>query len=155
MKKTGATKQGLTRGDKAHIQFMDKLNIIKESVAHGLDLFPTIQKQSIDASREFYETVSKSQEPERACWYEIIKNSKDPKEREMACNRLRELDNDKNEKTKEHDEQFLQIEGDKARKNIAGSIALVISFAGVSITCLVKNKQIRQLLTTASKRHLL
>lgn len=143
MEKTGTIRQGLTRGDKAHKKIMDKLEIVKESVIRGMDSFSTIHKQTIDASREYFEAVSKSQEEERACWHEKIKTSDDPKEIEIACNRLRELDKDKYEKTNEHDEKMLQSEADKTRKNIAGAIVVL-----VSITGLATNKKIRHVART-------
>ena len=53
-----ATKNtGLTRGDKTHKKFMDKLNVLRDNVNHGYDSLKAVHKQTTDSSVRFKETV--------------------------------------------------------------------------------------------------
>ena len=52
MENAKTTKQGLTRGDKAHKKFMDKVDVVKETVMRGIDATPKIQKQANDSFNE-------------------------------------------------------------------------------------------------------
>lgn len=65
----------VTRYDKAHKKFMDKLNVLKDNVNHGYDSLKVVHKQTVDSSVSFKETVDKGQEQERKDLYDIIKTS--------------------------------------------------------------------------------
>lgn len=149
MPKVGTTSQKLTRGDKVHKKFMDKLDVFKNGLTHGLDSLTVIHKQTLDSSVEYAEKISKSQESERTAFYEIIKTCEDETRRKEAFTRLSELDRIKDGEIKKHDE-FLQAERDKANKNITGSIVCLAVASGP-----ISNKQVRQItgkaLTTISK----
>lgn len=73
------TNTNVTRYDKAHKKFMDKLNVLKDNVNHGYDSLKVVHKQTIDSSVSFKETVDKGQEQERKDLYDIIKTSEDEK----------------------------------------------------------------------------
>lgn len=139
MKKTGTTSLKLTRGDKAHKKFMDRLNVFKDGMTHGLDSFTLIHKQTLDSSLEYAEKISKSQEAERAALYDIIKTCEDKIRRTEAFARLKELDHIKEEEIKNHNE-FIQTERDKTNKNITGSIFCLAVAGG-----LISSKQVRQM----------
>lgn len=149
MPKIGTTNPKLTRGDKVHKKYMDKLDVFKDGLMHGLDSLTLIHKQTLDSSVEYAEKVSKSQESERSALYEIIKTCEDEMRRKEAFIRLTELDRIKEEEIKNHDE-FIQTERDKANKNTTGSLLLLAVTSG-----LISNKQVRQMtgkaLTTISK----
>lgn len=136
----------LTRGDKAHRKFMDKLDTFKDGLTHGLDSITTIHKQGLDSSSEYYEKVSKSQELERSKLYRIIETCEDETKCKEAYARLKELDHIKEEEIRKHDE-LIQSERDKAYKNIAGGIIVL----GTACGLIYKNKQVRQALTTMGK----
>ena len=140
----------LTRADKAHKKFMDKLDVFREGLEHSLDSIDSIHKRTLDSSSEYYDKVSKSQEFERTALYEIIKTCEDESRRKEAYERLKELDCNKKEDIKNHDE-LLQTERDKAYGNIAGGIILLGSACGL----ILKNKQVRQALTSMGKNFLL
>ena len=59
------TNTNVTRYDKAHKKFMDKLNVLKDNVNHGYDSLKVVHKQTVDSSVNFKETVDKGQEQER------------------------------------------------------------------------------------------
>lgn len=149
MPKVGTTSSKLTRGDKVHKKFMDKLDVFKDGLTHGLDTLTLIHKQTLDSSEEYVEKVSKTQETERSALYEIIKTCEDETRRKEAFIRLTELDRIKEEEIKNHDE-FIQTERDKTNKNITGSILCLAVASGV-----ISNKQVQQMtgkvLTTISK----
>ncbi len=87
-----ATKNtGLTRGDKAHKKFMDKLNVLRDNVNHGYDSLKAVHKQTTDSSVSFKETVDKGQEAERKALYDIIKTSEDEEKIEWRKNVFRNL----------------------------------------------------------------
>ena len=44
------TNTNVTRYDKAHKKFMDKLNVLKDNVNHGYDSLKVVHKQTIDSS---------------------------------------------------------------------------------------------------------
>lgn len=73
------TNTNVTRYDKAHKKFMDKLNVLKDNVNHGYDSLKVVHKQTVDSSVSFKETVDKGQEQERKDLYDIIKTSEDEK----------------------------------------------------------------------------
>ena len=73
------TNTNVTRYDKAHKKFMDKLNVLKDNVNHGYDSLKVVHKQTVDSSVNFKETVDKGQEQERKDLYDIIKTSEDEK----------------------------------------------------------------------------
>ncbi len=149
MTKVTTTSPKLTREDKAHKKFMDKLDVFKDTLTHGLDSFTLIHKQTLDSSLEYAEKVSKFQEAERCVLYEIIKSCDDETKRKEAFARLTELDHIKEQEIKNHNE-FIQNERDKANKNITGSILCFAVASG-----LISIKQVRQItgkvLTTMSK----
>lgn len=72
-----ATSTNMTRSDKAHKKFMDKLNVLRDNVNHGYDSLKAVHKQTTDSSVSFKETVDKGQEAERKALYDIIKTSED------------------------------------------------------------------------------
>lgn len=74
----------VTRYDKAHKKFMDKLNVLKDNVNHGYDSLKVVHKQTVDSSVSFKETVDKGQEQERKDLYDIIKTSEDEKKNSMG-----------------------------------------------------------------------
>ena len=149
MEKATNVSPGLTRGDKVHKKCMDRLVVVKDGLTHGLDSFTLIHKQTLDSSSEYTEIVSKSQEPERSQLLDIIKTSEDETKRKEAYDRLRELDDNKEQEIGNHNE-FLQDEGDKANKKTAGTILLIVYVSG-----LITSKPVRQatgkLLTTMGK----
>ena len=93
----------LTRSDKAHQKFMDKLNAVKNAGEKGMDSIGMIHKQTVDASNEYAKTVAASQESERTRLYDIISTSKDNELIKWAQNRLRELDRNQGEAQNQHD----------------------------------------------------
>ena len=135
-----ATKNtGLTRGDKTHKKFMDKLNVLRYYVNHGYDSLKAVHKQTTDSSVRFKETVDKGQETERKALYDIIKTSEDEGKTEWAKERIQELDRIKEKEVEEHNE-FLKEEREKTNKNITGGMLLIAVSA-----CLISNKQVRQM----------
>ena len=86
------TNTNVTRYDKAHKKFMDKLNVLKDNVNHGYDSLKVVHKQTVDSSVSFKETVDKGQEQERKDLYDIIKTSEDEKKIQWAKERIQELD---------------------------------------------------------------
>ena len=86
------TNTNMTRSDKTHKKFMDKLNVLKDNVNHGYDSLKAVHKQTTDASVSFKETVDKGQEVERKALYDIIQTSEDEGKIEWAKDRIQELD---------------------------------------------------------------
>lgn len=139
MTKVTTTGPRLTRGDKAHKKYMDKLDVFKDGLNHGLNSFTLIHKQTLDASLEYAEKVSKSQELERSALYEIIKTCEDDTRCKEAFDRLAELDCIKEEEIKRHNE-LIQNEREIANKNIIGGLFLFAVAGG-----LISSKQVRQM----------
>lgn len=133
------TNTNVTRYDKAHKKFMDKLNVLKDNVNHGYDSLKVVHKQTVDSSVSFKETVDKGQETERKALYDIIKTSEDEGKTEWAKERIQELDRIKEKEVEEHNE-FLKEEREKTNKNITGGMLLIAVSAG-----LISNKQVRQM----------
>ena len=129
----------MTRYDKAHKKFMDKLNVLKDNVNHGYDSLKAVHKQTIDSSVSFQETVDKGQEVERKALYDIISKSENETRIKEAYGRLAELDRIKEQVINEHNE-FLKVEREKTDKNIVGGMILIAVSAG-----LISNKQVRQM----------
>ena len=129
----------LTRSDKAHQKFMDKLNAVKNAGEKGMDSIGMIHKQTVDASNEYAKTVAASQESERTRLYDIISTSKDNELIKWAQNRLRELDRNQEEAQNQHD-LFLKDERETSNKNIVGTFLCILAARGF----VVRNKQIRQ-----------
>lgn len=129
----------MTRYDKAHKKFMDKLNVLKDNVNHGYDSLKAVHKQTIDSSVSFQETVDKGQEVERKALYDIISKSENETRIKEAYGRLAELDRIKEQVINEHNE-FLKDEREKTDKNIVGGMILIAVSAG-----LISNKQVRQM----------
>lgn len=77
MTKVNTMNTKLTRGDKAHKKFIEKLDVFKDGLKHGMDSLEMIHKQTLDSSVEFTKVVSKSQEVERTALYDIIKKCED------------------------------------------------------------------------------
>lgn len=65
----------MTRSDKLHKKFIDKLNVLKDNVNHGYDSLKVVHKQTTDSAVSFKEAVDKGQEAERKVLYDILKNS--------------------------------------------------------------------------------
>ena len=130
---------GLTRGDKTHKKFMDKLNILRDNVNHGYDSLKAVHKQTVDASVKYTEAVAKGQEQERKDLYDIIKNSEDEKKIQWAKERIQELDCIKEKEIDRHNE-FLKEEGDEIKKNIVGGMMLIAVSTG-----LISSKHVRQM----------
>lgn len=130
---------GLTRGDKAHIKFMDKLNALRDNVNHGYDSLKAVHKQTTDSAVSYKETVDKGQEAERKALYDIISKSENEARIQEAYDRLAELDRIKEKEVNEHKE-FLKDERERTDKNIVGGMILVAVSAG-----LISNKQVRQM----------
>lgn len=128
---------GLTRGDKAHKKFMDKLNVLRENVNHGYDSLKAVHKQTTDSAVSFKETVDKGQDAERKELYDIIKTSEDEGKIKWAKDRIQELDRIK--EINGHNE-FLKEEREKTDRNITGGMLLLAVSAG-----LISNKQVRQM----------
>ena len=129
----------MTRYDKAHKKFMDKLNVLKDNVNHGYDSLKAVHKQTIDSSVSFQETVDKGQEVERKALYDTISKSENETRIKEAYGRLAELDRIKEQVINEHNE-FLKDEREKTDKNIVGGMILIAVSAG-----LISNKQVRQM----------
>lgn len=129
----------MTRYDKAHKKFMDKLNVLKENVNHGYDSLKAVHKQTVDSSVSFKEKVDKGQEAERKELYDIIKNSEDEGKIQWAKDLIQELDRIKEKEIDEHND-FLKEEGDTTKRNIIGGMCLVAVSAG-----LISSKQVRQM----------
>ena len=132
------TNTNVTRYDKAHKKFMDKLNVLKDNVNHGYDSLKVVHKQTIDSSVSFKETVDKGQEQERKDLYDIIKTSEDEKKIQWAKERIQELDRIKEKEIDGHNE-FLK-EGDTTKRNIVGGMMLIAVSAK-----LISSKQVRQM----------
>ncbi len=130
----------LTRGDKAHLKFMDKLVAVKEGAEKGMDSIGRIHEQTVKASNEYAKIVSDSQKSERMELYEIIKTSDDEEKINRAYKRLEELDCIM-EKAIEKNNEFLSSERENSNKNITG-IFFCILVAGGYIS---SNKQLRQI----------
>lgn len=149
MTKVNTMNTKLTRGDKAHKKFIEKLDVFKDGLKHGMDSLEMIHKQTLDSSVEFTKVVSKSQEVERTALYDIIKKCEDETRRKEAFKRLAELDRIKEKEVDTHND-FLKNEREKANRNITGGI-LCLAVAGG----LISSKQVRQMsgkaLTTISK----
>lgn len=134
-----ATSTNMTRSDKAHKKFMDKLNALRDNVNHGYDSLKAVHKQTTDSSVSFKETVDKGQEAERKALYDIIGKSENETRIKEAYARLAELDRIKEKEVNEHNE-FLKDEREKTDKNIVGGMMLIAVSAG-----LISNKQVRQI----------
>lgn len=134
-----ATSTNMTRSDKAHKKFMDKLNALRDNVNHGYDSLKAVHKQTTDSSVSFKETVDKGQEAERKALYDIISKSENETRIKEAYARLAELDRIKEKEVNEHNE-FLKDECEKTDKNIVGGMMLIAVSAG-----LISNKQVRQI----------
>ena len=149
MEKVTNASPRLTRGDMTHKKIMDRLEVVKDGLTHGLDSFTLIHKQTLDSFSEYIEKVSKSQEAERSQLLDIIKTSEDETKRKEVYDRLRELDDIKEQEIGNGNE-FLQDVGDKANKNATGAMLLIVCVSG-----LITSKQVQQvtgkLLTTAGK----
>ena len=133
------TSANMTRSDKAHKKFMDKLNVLRDNVNHGYDSLNAVHKQTVDASVKYAETVAKGQEQERKELYDIIKNSEDEGKIQWAKVRIVELDRIKEKEIDEHNE-FLKEEGDTTKRNIVGGMMLIAVSAK-----LISSKQVRQM----------
>ena len=133
------TNTNVTRYDKAHKKFMDKLNVLKDNVNHGYDSLKVVHKQTVDSSVSFKETVDKGQEQERKDLYDIIKTSEDEKKIQWAKGRIQELDRIKEKEIDGHNE-FLKEEGDTTKRNIVGGMMLIAVSAK-----LISSKQVRQM----------
>lgn len=57
MVKTRANSTELTRGDKAHQKFMDKLVVVKDGAEKGVDSIGRIHKQTVEAHKEYTKIV--------------------------------------------------------------------------------------------------
>ena len=136
-KKTTST--NMTRSDKAHKKFMDKLNVLRDNVNHGYDSLKAVHKQTTDSAVSFKETVDKGQEAERKALYDIIRKSENEARIQEAYDRLAELDRIKEKEVNEHNE-FLKNERERTDKNIVGGMILLAVSAG-----LISNKQVRQM----------
>ena len=86
-----AARTNMTRSDKAHKKFMDKLNVLRDNVNHGYDSLKAVHKQTTDSAVSFKETVDKGQEAERKELYDIIKTSEDEGKIQWARDRIQEL----------------------------------------------------------------
>lgn len=139
MEKMDTTGSKLTRQDKAHQKFMDKLDTFKDGLIHGLDSLKSTHKQTLDSSSEYATKIIESQKDERSELYAIIKTCEDETKRKEAYERLRELDRIKDEEIENHN-RFLQSERDTANKNITGGIICLAVVSG-----LMTNKQLRQM----------
>ena len=136
-KRTAST--NMTRSDKAHKKFMDKLNVLRDNVNHGYDSLKAVHKQTTDSAVSFKETVDKGQEAERKELYDIIKTSEDEGKILWAKERIQELDSSKEKEVNGHIE-FLKEEREKTDRNITGGMILVAVAGG-----LISNKQVRQM----------
>lgn len=149
MTKVNTVNTKLTRGDKAHKKFVEKLDIFKDGLKHGMDSLNAVHKQTLDSSVEFSEKISKSQEVERIALYDIIKQCEDETRRKEAFARLAELDRIKEKEVNTHND-FLKNEREKVNRNITGGILCLAVACG-----LISSKQVRQMsgkaLTTISK----
>ena len=114
MTKVNTMNTKLTRGDKAHKKFIEKLDVFKDGLKHGMDSLEMIHKQTLDSSVEFTKVVSKSQEVERTALYDIIKKCEDETRRKEAFERLAELDRIKEKEVDTHND-FLKNEREKAK----------------------------------------
>lgn len=140
MTKTLTNNTKLTRSDKAHQKFMDKLVAVKDGAEKGMDSIGRIHEQTVKASNEYAKIVSESQKFERMELYEIIKTSNDAEKINRAYKRLEELDCIKEKIIEKHNE-FLCSERENSNKNITG-IFFCILVAGGYIS---SNKQLRQI----------
>ena len=129
----------MTRSDKAHKKFMDKLNVLRDNVNHGYDSLKAVHKQTADSSVSFKETVDKGQETERKALYDIMKTSEDEGKIQWAKERIQELDRIKEKEVDGHNE-FLKEEREKTDRNIVGGMILIAVSAG-----LISYKQVRQI----------
>ena len=111
------TNTNVTRYDKAHKKFMDKLSVLKDNVNHGYDSLKVVHKQT----------------------YDIIKTSEDEKKIQWAKERIQELDRIKEKEIDGHNE-FLKEEGDTTKRNIVGGMMLIAVSAK-----LISSKQVRQM----------
>lgn len=136
-KKTTST--NMTRSDKVHKKFMDKLNALRDNVNHGYDSLKAVHKQTTDSAVSFKETIDKGQEAERKALYDIISKSENEERRKEAYARLEELDLIKEKEVSEHN-AFLKDERESTNKNIVGGMILIAVSAG-----LISNKQVRQI----------
>jgi len=136
-KKTTST--NITRSDKVHKKFMDKLNALRDNVNHGYDSLKAVHKQTTDSAVSFKETIDKGQEAERKALYDIISKSENEERRKEAYARLEELDLIKEKEVSEHN-AFLKDERESTNKNIVGGMILIAVSAG-----LISNKQVRQI----------
>ncbi len=141
MENAKTTKQGLTRGDKAHKKFMDKVDVVKETVMRGIDATPKIQKQANDSFNEYVENIKNSHKLEIEYNYEIIKTSENEKERAMARARIKEIDHIIEEEIK-NGASFFRDGGNEANANV---LMYVFFIAGVAGLFIVKNKEVRQI----------
>lgn len=139
MAENRAINTNMTRHDKAHKKFMDKLNALRDNVNHGYDSLKAVHKQTIDSSVSFKETVDKGQENERKALYDIIKTSEDEGKIQWAKERIQVLDCIKEKEENKHYE-FLKDEREKTDKNIVGGMILIAASAG-----LISSKQVRQM----------
>lgn len=138
MPKTSTSTPKITRGDKIHKKFIDRLNILNDNLVQSSKVITIVNKQSLDSSAVYYEKVAKSQESERVALCDIIKTCEDESKRREAFERLAELDKLKEKDIKNHNE-FIQSERDVANRNIIGNVLLFAVATG-----LISNKQIRR-----------
>lgn len=129
----------MTRSDKLHKKFIDKLNVLKDNVNHGYDSLKVVHKQTTDSAVSFKEAVDKGQEAERKVLYDILKNSADEGKILWVKERIQELDRIK-EKELEGYNKFLEKEREKTDRNIIGGMLMLAVSTG-----LISNKQVRQM----------
>ena len=139
MKQKKIISTAMTRSDKLHKKFRDKLNVLKDNVNHGYDSLKAVHKQTTDSAVNFKEAVDKGQEAERKALYDIIKNSADEGKFLWVKERIQELDCIK-EKEVEGYNKFLEKEREKTDRNITGGMLMLAVSAG-----LISNKQVRQM----------
>lgn len=139
MKQKKIISTAMTRSDKLHKKFIDKLNVLKDNVNHGYDSLKAVHKQTTDSAVNFKEAVDKGQEAERKALYDIIKNSADEGKFLWVKERIQELDRIK-EKEVEGYNKFLEKEREKTDRNITGGMLMLAVSAG-----LISNKQVRQM----------
>ncbi len=147
MKKTGATKQGLTRGDKAHKKNLEKSKIFESGLKQVFNSSTVIHKQTIDAKIESMKLNSKSWEAEQLSLYEIIKNPEiDEKTKVWAQNRIEEHSLAQEKTDKDFDE-FLE----NAEKKPYAIIwdGLILSALIVTGVLTISTKRGRQMISTA------
>lgn len=129
MGKTCTNTSKLTRSDKAHQKFMDKLSTVKDGAEKGMDSIGRIHEQTVRAHKEYIKEVADSQKPERLKLYEIINASDDKEKINRAYERLEELDRIQ-EKMLEKDAEFLRSERENSNKHITGMFLCILAAGG-------------------------